>query len=58
MDLYNVLGVDRNATQDELKKAYRNYLRISPDVNKDSNAEENLRRFQVLMMFYQTMIKE
>jgi curved DNA-binding protein CbpA len=23
MDLYNVLGVDRNATQDELKKAYR-----------------------------------
>jgi DnaJ-class molecular chaperone len=28
MDLYNVLGVDRNATQDE-QKAYRNYLRIS-----------------------------
>jgi molecular chaperone DnaJ len=41
MDLYNV-RVDRNATQDELKK-HENYLRISPDVNKDSNAEEEFK---------------
>jgi hypothetical protein len=41
MDLYNVLGL-RNATQDELKKHIENYLRISPDVNKDSNAKKKI----------------
>jgi molecular chaperone DnaJ len=44
MDLYNVLGVDRNATQDELKKAYRKLSKeYHPDVNKDSNAEEKFK---------------
>jgi molecular chaperone DnaJ len=44
MDLYNVLGVDRNATRDELKKAYRKLSKeYHPDINKDSNAEEKFK---------------
>ena len=38
---YTVLGVKTDATQDEIKKAYRRRsLEVHPDVNKDSNAHE------------------
>jgi len=41
-DYYEVLGISKDATQDDIKKAYRNLARkLHPDVNKDDpNSQE------------------
>lgn len=43
-DYYDILGISRNADQDEIKRAYRRLARkYHPDVNKDPGAEDTFK---------------
>ncbi len=52
-DLYEVLGVSRDASQEEIKKAYRRLARdYHPDVSDDPDAEH---KFKEINLAYQTL---
>jgi len=43
-DYYTTLGIDRDATQDEVKRAYRKLARkYHPDINKEDTAEQRFK---------------
>lgn len=46
-DYYKIMGVDRNATQDDIKRAYRKLARkYHPDVSKESGAQGKFQEMQ------------
>lgn len=46
-DYYDVLGIKKDASSDEIKKAYRNLARqYHPDVNKEANAEDKFKEIK------------
>jgi DnaJ-class molecular chaperone len=54
-NLYDVLGVDKNASQDEIKKAYRKLsLNYHPDRNP-TNIDEATKKFQELQSAYEIL---
>ena len=56
-DYYEVLGVNRNASADELKSAFRTLARkFHPDINKEPDAEEKFKEINEAYAVFQIQI--
>lgn len=54
-DYYEVLGVDKNATDEELKKAFRKMAKkYHPDANPDNKKEAEI-KFKEINEAYETL---
>ena len=60
MDPYSVLGVSRNASMDEIKKAYRKLSRMyHPDANVNNpNREQAEEKFKQIQEAYNRIVDE
>ena len=57
-DYYEVLGVDRNASADDLKSAFRSLARkYHPDINKEHDAEEKFKEINEAYAVFPTRKK-
>ena len=55
-DFYDILGVDKNASKDEIKASFRKKAReLHPDVNKAADAED---KFKELGKAYETLMDD
>ena len=46
-DYYNILGISKNASQQEIQKAYKKLAKkYHPDISKEPNAEEKFKEVQ------------
>ena len=59
-DPYGVLGLNRNATEEEIKKAYRSLSRkYHPDANVNNpNKEQAEEKFKEIQQAYQQIMRE